>query len=181
VAKDLVIVMPPEPLAIFLADRGYLSRGVPLIKPVLALAGQTVCREDLRIMVDDVYAGAAHSHDRLGRPLPEWRGCLIVGEDNVFLMNPNAPASLDGRYFGALLVSSMMVPPCQYAVLVLENGTNLVLNDVETHSAGAAQATSDSAIPPLAWLNTNKGIRTLKSHKAFFVDIPTRPHVLAPA
>jgi conjugative transfer signal peptidase TraF len=115
VAKDLVIVMPPEPLAIFLADRGYLPRGVPLIKPVLALAGQTVCREDLRIMVDDVYAGAAHSHDRLGRPLPEWQGCLIVGEDNVFLMNPNAPASLDGRYFGALPVSSMMgtaMPVC---------------------------------------------------------------------
>jgi type IV secretory pathway protease TraF len=59
--NDLVIVMPPEPLAIFLANRGYLPRGVPLIKPVLALAGQTVCREDLRILVDDVYAGTAHS------------------------------------------------------------------------------------------------------------------------
>jgi type IV secretory pathway protease TraF len=59
-------------------------------------------------MVDDVYAGAAHSHDRMGRPLPEWQGCLIIGKDEVFVMNPNAPASLDGRYFGALPVSSTM-------------------------------------------------------------------------
>jgi type IV secretory pathway protease TraF len=107
-AKDFVIVMPPEPLAMFLANRGYLPRGVPLIKPVLALAGQTVCREDLRIMVDDVYVGTAHSHDRLGRPLPEWHGCLMIRDDEVFLMNPNAPASLDGRYFGAHPVSSII-------------------------------------------------------------------------
>jgi conjugative transfer signal peptidase TraF len=108
VAKDLVIVMPPEPLAIFLADRGYLPRGVPLIKPVLALAGQTVCREDLRIMVDDVYAGAAHSHDRLGRPLPEWHGCRVLRPGELFLMNADVSDSLDGRYFGALPVSSIM-------------------------------------------------------------------------
>ena len=64
-----------------------------LIKPALAFAGQTVCRESLRIMVDSVYAGAAHSEDRMGRALPDWQGCLTIQEDEVFLMNPNAPAS----------------------------------------------------------------------------------------
>ena len=43
-AGDLVVVRPPEPLARFLADRGYLPRGVPLLKHVAAVAGQTVCR-----------------------------------------------------------------------------------------------------------------------------------------
>jgi type IV secretory pathway protease TraF len=37
---DLVIAIPPEPIASFLADRGFLPRGVPLIKQVLALSRQ---------------------------------------------------------------------------------------------------------------------------------------------
>jgi type IV secretory pathway protease TraF len=45
--NDLVIAMPPEPLATFLVDGGYLARGVPLIKRILALSGQTVCRRAL--------------------------------------------------------------------------------------------------------------------------------------
>jgi type IV secretory pathway protease TraF len=44
---DLVVAMPPEPLATFLAEGGYLPRGLPLIKRVLALPGQTVCRRGL--------------------------------------------------------------------------------------------------------------------------------------
>ena len=41
---ELVVVAPPEPLASFLADRGYLPLGVPLLKHILALPRQTVCR-----------------------------------------------------------------------------------------------------------------------------------------
>ena len=46
---ELVAVMPPEPVASFLADGGYLPRGVPLMKRVLALPGQSVGRHGLRI------------------------------------------------------------------------------------------------------------------------------------
>ena len=35
-AGDLVVVRPPEPLARFLDDGGYLPRGVPLLKHVAA-------------------------------------------------------------------------------------------------------------------------------------------------
>ncbi|MFX6926367.1 S26 family signal peptidase, partial [Acinetobacter baumannii] len=41
---DLVAVDAPEPLASFLAGRGYLPRGVPLLKRVAGLPGQRVCR-----------------------------------------------------------------------------------------------------------------------------------------
>ena len=44
---QLVAVQSPEPLATFLADRRYLPRGIPLLKRVLALPGQTVCRDQL--------------------------------------------------------------------------------------------------------------------------------------
>ena len=38
---DLVAVDAPEPLASFLKEREYLPRGVPLIKRIAALPGQT--------------------------------------------------------------------------------------------------------------------------------------------
>ena len=44
----LVVAYPPDPLASFLADRGYLPRGVPLIKRVLALSGQTAPARSLQ-------------------------------------------------------------------------------------------------------------------------------------
>jgi type IV secretory pathway protease TraF len=40
----LAVGYPPEPLAGWLAQGRYLPRGVPLLKPILALDGQTVCR-----------------------------------------------------------------------------------------------------------------------------------------
>ncbi|MEA2908225.1 MAG: hypothetical protein QOJ15_306 [Bradyrhizobium sp.] len=35
---DLVVVRPPEALAAFLAARGYLAKGVPLLKHIAALS-----------------------------------------------------------------------------------------------------------------------------------------------
>jgi conjugative transfer signal peptidase TraF len=98
---ELLVVMPPEPLAGFLDERGYLPKGVPLLKRIAALPGQTVCRSDRTISIDGVAAGEALDRDHLGRKLPVWRGCRIIGDGEIFLMNPRAD-SLDGRYFGAL-------------------------------------------------------------------------------
>ena len=54
---ELVAVQPPEPLATFLADGNYLPRNVPMLKRVLALPGQTVCRDHLTITVDKICDG----------------------------------------------------------------------------------------------------------------------------
>lgn len=105
---DLVAVLPTEPLATFLAEGNYLPRDVPMLKRVLALPGQTVCREELRITVDKTEVGAARAHDSRGRPLPVWRGCHVVADDEVFLMNWQSAASLDGRYFGVLPTSAII-------------------------------------------------------------------------
>ena len=104
---DLVAVSAPEPLAAFLDERGYLPRGVPLLKHVLALPGATVCREGLTIIAYDQTHGAARERDRLGRPLPDWQGCRVIAEGEVFLMNWDAEDSFDGRYFGPLPVTSV--------------------------------------------------------------------------
>jgi conjugative transfer signal peptidase TraF len=99
---DLVVAFPPEPLATFLAEGGYLPRGVPLIKRILALPEQMVCRTDLAITVDRIEIGAARERDHRGRLLPAWQGCRAVGQGEVFLMNWDEPASLDSRYFGPI-------------------------------------------------------------------------------
>ena len=50
---DLVAVMPPDDLSGFLDARGYLPRGVPLIKRVLALPGTQVCRNGAQITASE--------------------------------------------------------------------------------------------------------------------------------
>jgi conjugative transfer signal peptidase TraF len=108
IVTDLVVAFPPEQLATVLADGGYLPRGVPLIKRVLALPEQIVCRKDLTIIVDGIEMGAARERDSRGRLLPVWQGCRALRQGEVFLMNWDEPASLDSRYFGPLPIAAII-------------------------------------------------------------------------
>ena len=105
---DLVAVIPPEPIASFMVKRGYVARDVPLLKHVLGLPGQRVCRAGRAISVNGVPLGEARDHDSLGRDLPVWQGCRVIAEGEVFLMNLDVGDSLDGRYFGPLPVSAVI-------------------------------------------------------------------------
>jgi conjugative transfer signal peptidase TraF len=107
-ANELLVVMPPEPLATFLDERHYLPKGVPLLKHVLALPGQTICRSDRTITVDGVTMGDALDRDHLSRSLPVWHGCRVIADGDVFLMNRQSGDSLDGRYFGPLPTLSIV-------------------------------------------------------------------------
>jgi conjugative transfer signal peptidase TraF len=99
---DLVLVRPPETLAAFLAERGYVARGVPLLKHVAALPPQVVCAEGTTITVDGETVAHRRVANRLGRPLPIWQGCHALEAGEVFLLNATEPDSLDGRYFEPL-------------------------------------------------------------------------------
>ena len=99
---DPVAVMPEKPLADFIVERGYIGRGVPLLKHVAALPGQRVCRSGGAVTVDGAHVGDALDHDARGRILPVWQGCRRIADGEVFLMNTAVSDSLDGRYFGAL-------------------------------------------------------------------------------
>ena len=105
---ELVLVLPPEAVARYLDQRGYLPRGVPILKHVLALPGQSVCRIERTITVDGTAVGDALDRDRQGRDLPAWQGCRIVAHGEIFLMNWRSDSSFDGRYFGPLPASTIV-------------------------------------------------------------------------
>lgn len=105
---EVVAVRPPEPLATFLSFNGYLPARIPMLKRVLAMPGQTICRIGPVIFIDDIAVGAARDRDRRGRLLPKWQGCRVVAEGELFFMNWQSDDSLDGRYFGLLPASSVI-------------------------------------------------------------------------
>jgi len=105
---DLVALRAPEQFADFMVERGYIGRGVPLMKRVAGLPGQQVCRREHAITVDGVPLGDALDHDHLGRPLPIWQGCRRIADGELFLMNWSVRDSLDSRYFGPLPTSTVI-------------------------------------------------------------------------
>jgi conjugative transfer signal peptidase TraF len=105
---ELVAVRPPDLLAAFLDLNGYLPIGVPMLKRVLALPGQTVCRNGSKIVVDGVDVGEASERDGRNRPLPAWHGCRVIADQDVFVMNWQSADSLDSRYFGPLPASAVI-------------------------------------------------------------------------
>lgn len=108
VVTELVAIQPPDLLAAFLDINGYLPIGVPMLKRVLALPGQKVCRSRLTIAVDGVEVGQAQERDGRGRLLPAWNGCRVIAHGDIFVMNWQSADSLDGRNFGPLSASAVI-------------------------------------------------------------------------
>lgn len=105
---EIVAVRPPERLARYLDHREFLPYGLPLLKPVAALGGDTVCRRDRVLSLNGRPQAVALDRDHLGRPLPVWQGCRRLGAQDVFLLIPSQKTSLDGRYFGVLPTSAIV-------------------------------------------------------------------------
>jgi conjugative transfer signal peptidase TraF len=104
---DRVAVLPADTLAAELDRRGVLPRGKLLIKRVVAAAGDSVCRRDRVVFVNDEIVAQAKSNDSTGEPLPSWQGCTSLNEGQVFLLGDSA-GSYDGRYFGVTRASEVI-------------------------------------------------------------------------
>ena len=111
---DRVFICPPSGPAVDLARaRFYLPRGLcpagtaPLIKTVVALAGQSI-RIEGQVIIDDapLAASTVHAQDAEGRPMKPWMGG-IVPEGEVFL-HSNFVGSYDSRYFGPVPAAGIL-------------------------------------------------------------------------
>ena len=90
-----------------MAQRHYLPVGVSLLKHVAARPGALICRRDATVTIDGRRVATAKSADSHGRPLPVWRGCHVLRDGELFLLNA-APDSFDGRYFGAVPAAGLL-------------------------------------------------------------------------
>ena len=105
---DIVVARPPARVEPLLVERSYLGRGVPFLKHVAAGEGAEVCRLADRVSVDGSVIAAALQVDGHGRALPRWSGCRRLGPGEVLLVNRDATASFDGRYFGPTLTRDIV-------------------------------------------------------------------------
>lgn len=96
---DMVVARLPDGIRQMAARRRYLPMNVPLVKRVVAIAGDEVCALGKDIFLNGRRIAERRATDAKGRPMPDWSGCLRLRGHQLFLMM-DAPASFDGRYFG---------------------------------------------------------------------------------
>jgi conjugative transfer signal peptidase TraF len=106
---SLIEFCPAEPLAGFAIARGYRDRGAcrdggtPLMKPIVARAGDVVMVSEQGIAVNGTSLSntAPLRTDTHGRPLRPWPfGRYEVTPDTVWVASSHDPRSFDSRYFG---------------------------------------------------------------------------------
>jgi conjugative transfer signal peptidase TraF len=110
VEKGAVIGFRPPPAAI-----GYVAAHMPaylhhklILKYVVAMAGDRICREGASFTVDGRELGKASSTDAQGAALPAWTGCSTLGPGEVAVFSNRIPNSFDSRYYGAIPASNIV-------------------------------------------------------------------------
>jgi conjugative transfer signal peptidase TraF len=104
---DLVAIHLPRSIADLADRRGYLPRGTLLLKPIAAVAGDHVCRHRSLVVTNGALRALALTADNAGRPLPFWRGCHMLRDDETFVLSRHS-GSFDSRYFGAVATRSIV-------------------------------------------------------------------------
>ena len=96
---DMVIARLPDGIRPLAARRHYLPSNVPLVKRVVAVAGDEVCALGKEVFLNGRPIAGRRTVDGAGMPMPAWSGCVRLRGRQLFLLM-DAPASFDGRYFG---------------------------------------------------------------------------------
>ena len=102
-----VIIPTPIQYRLMAAKRHYLPINVPLIKEVVALSGDEICRQHQTVFINGKPVAVALIADKKGRRLPSWIGCFVLKNDEFFALM-DAKDSFDGRYFGALKTENII-------------------------------------------------------------------------
>jgi conjugative transfer signal peptidase TraF len=105
---DYVIFAPTDGAASLIYGRGWLPEGMPLLKPVGGLAGDTYCWKDGHFIVNGVIAGPVFLLDSQGLPLPQGAGCRNVARGEFLPVSSYVDRSFDGRYMGVVALANVI-------------------------------------------------------------------------
>lgn len=96
---DMVVARTQESARELGAMRRYIPANVPLVKRVVAVAGDRVCAGGSTVSINGRPVTTRQRSDAAGRPMPWWGGCRQLRSHEYFLLM-DSRLSFDGRYFG---------------------------------------------------------------------------------
>jgi type IV secretory pathway protease TraF len=108
---SLVTFPLPRSMSAYAASEPAMQaffRDHSLIKPVVAMSGDTICRDRRGVFsVNGKALATAARTGPTGRPLPVWRGCVELSKDEIAVFSNRVPDSIDSRLFGAVPLSDV--------------------------------------------------------------------------
>jgi conjugative transfer signal peptidase TraF len=105
---DFALVRLPAPIARIADERRYLPKSIPLLKQVVAVAGDRVCERQGFVRVNGVFIARSLLRDGARRPLSSWNECRLLHDHELFLIGLSNAASFDSRYYGPVSVESVI-------------------------------------------------------------------------
>jgi type IV secretory pathway protease TraF len=105
---DLVLVAVPDAIRMMLARVEPTLMDIPLLKPVAALPGETICLTGAQVQINGVAMAHRMVATSQGFPLPWPDGCWVLAPDEFFPLSTYAPNSIDGRYLGPVVITQIL-------------------------------------------------------------------------
>lgn len=96
----IIAFRPPRGAYPYVADAMPARARTSILKAVRGGAGDLVCADERRVLVNGQVWPAAVRIDRRGRALPQWRDCRRLAADELFVLSTRIPSSFDSRYYG---------------------------------------------------------------------------------
>lgn len=97
---DIVIFEPPKVLDQFMIKRHWIDKGMNMLKPIRAMAGDRVCIKHHHLFINEMRVAPVFKEDTHGKPLPHLTLCEILKPGAFLLISTKIPNSFDSRYFG---------------------------------------------------------------------------------
>ena len=105
--RGVVVTIPADGVDLAYVEAGHVkAAGDRFLKRVAAVSGDRVCSENGQITINHVYVSTAFQSDSAGVALPQWSGCVTLGDGEIFLLGDD-PMSFDGRYWGVTSVANI--------------------------------------------------------------------------
>lgn len=98
--NEVIVFRPPSQFEKFLTKKHWLPDNGLMMKHVVAVPGDWVCKYDDYVWLNGKAIAPVFSHAPKGEALPSLAFCGTLLHNRYLLMSLRVPNSFDGRYFG---------------------------------------------------------------------------------